>query len=60
MTHAAVFASRIYPFLHCHHRIIQFKSEPKERIGRISIFEQPFGSEGTIENSPAFQCRDKL
>src|ERR1035438_8141823 len=40
MTRAAVFASRIYPFLHCLHRIIQFKSEPKERIGRISIFEQ--------------------
>jgi hypothetical protein len=28
--------------------------------GRISIFKQPFGSEGTIENSPAFQCRDRL
>jgi hypothetical protein len=28
--------------------------------GRISIFKQPFGSEGTIETSPAFQCRDRL
>jgi hypothetical protein len=27
-------------------------------IGRISVFEQLFGSEGTIENSPAFQCWD--
>jgi hypothetical protein len=26
----------------------------KDRAGRISIFKQPFGSEGTIENSPAF------
>jgi len=28
--------------------------------GRISIFKQPFGSEGTIENSPALKCRDRL
>jgi hypothetical protein len=26
----------------------------------FSISDQPFGSEGTIENSPAFQCRDRL
>jgi hypothetical protein len=25
---------------------------------RVSIFEQAFCSEGTIENSPAFQCRE--
>jgi hypothetical protein len=27
----------------------------RPRRGRISIFKQAFGSEGTIENSPAFQ-----
>jgi hypothetical protein len=34
------------------------KGEKKKRAveGRISIFEQAFGSGGTIENSPAFQC----
>jgi hypothetical protein len=26
-------------------------------MGRISIFAQAFGFEGTIENSRAFQCR---
>jgi hypothetical protein len=28
--------------------------------GRNSIFEQAFCSEGTIENSPAFQCRERF
>jgi hypothetical protein len=27
---------------------------------RISIFEQVFCSEGTSENSPAFQCRERF
>jgi hypothetical protein len=38
------------------------KGEKKKRAveGRTSIFEQAFGSGGTIENSPAFQCRDRL
>jgi hypothetical protein len=38
----------------------QQKSACQDRAGRISIFEQAFGSGGTIENSPAFQCRDRL
>jgi hypothetical protein len=38
----------------------EFNPEIRNLIGRISIFKQPFGSEGTIENSPAFQCRDRL
>jgi hypothetical protein len=33
---------------------------PTSRPLRISIFEPVFCSEGTIENSPAFQCRDRL
>jgi hypothetical protein len=32
----------------------------KVRAERSSIFKQPFGSEGTIENSPALKCRDRL
>jgi hypothetical protein len=32
----------------------------QKRAGRLSIFEQPFGSKGTIENSPASQCRARL
>jgi hypothetical protein len=40
--------------------VVSAKIGVRRTRGRISIFEQAFGSEGTIENSPAFQCRERL
>jgi hypothetical protein len=36
------------------------KLELRAGFGSGTIFEPVFCSEGTIENSPAFQCRDSL
>jgi hypothetical protein len=48
------------PHIHVTREEMEAKFWLRPVSGRISIFKQAFGSEGTIENSPAFQCRDRL